>query len=70
MYSSNLNKYKYLTGKDLGLKPSSIEQAKFKYSPLGNIFNKGFEKEEEKEENTKLGLLKRLKILKIKMKSS
>ena len=70
MSSSNLNKYEYLTGKDLGLKPSSIEQAKFEYSLLGNIFTKGFEKEEEKEENTKLGLLKRLKILKIKMKNS
>ena len=36
-----LDKYKYLTGKDLGLKPSTIEQAKFEYSPLGKVFNKG-----------------------------
>ena len=70
MSSSNLNKYEYLTGKDLGLKPSSIEQAKFECSPLGNIFNKGFEKEEKKEDHKKVGLLKRLKILKIKMKNS
>ena len=70
MSSSNLNKYEYLTGKDLGLKPSSIEQAKFEYSPLGNIFNKGFEKEGKKEDHKKVGLLKRLKILKIKMKNS
>ena len=38
--SNNLDKYKYLTGKDLGLKPSTVEKAKFEYSPLGNIFNK------------------------------
>ena len=39
--SSNLDKYEYLTGEDLGLKPSTIEQTKFEYSPLGKIFNKG-----------------------------
>ena len=50
-------KYEYLTGEDFGLKPSIIEQAKFEYSPLGKIFNKGLEKEEDKNE----GLLKRLK---------
>ena len=26
---------------DLGLKPSTVEQAKFEYSPLSKIFNKG-----------------------------
>ena len=39
--SNNLDKYEYLTGDDLGLKPSTLEQAKFEYSPLGKIFNKG-----------------------------
>ena len=39
--SNNLDKYEYLTGEDLGLKPNTIEQARFKYSPLGKIFNKG-----------------------------
>ena len=39
--SNNLDKYEYLTGEDLGLKPSTIEQAKFEYSPLGKIFNRG-----------------------------
>ena len=29
---------KYLTGKDLGLKPNTVEQAKFEYSPLGKSF--------------------------------
>ena len=32
--SNNLDKYEYLTGEDLGWKPSTAEQAKFKYSPL------------------------------------
>ena len=54
--SNNLDKYEYLTGEDLGLKPSTVEQAKFEYSPLGKIFNKGLSEEDKKE-----GLLKRLK---------
>ena len=37
--SNDLDKYEYLTGEDLGLKPSTIEQTKFEYSPLGRIFN-------------------------------
>ena len=54
--SNNLEKYEYLTGEDLGLKPSTVEQAKFEYSPLGKIFNKGLDKDDQKE-----GLFKRLK---------
>ena len=54
--SNNLDKYEYLTGEDLGLKPSTVEQARFEYSPLSRVFNKGLKKEEKKE-----GLLKRLK---------
>ena len=39
--SNNLDKYEYLTGEDLGLKPSTVEKAKFEYSPLGAVlFNK------------------------------
>ena len=53
--ANNLDKYEYLTVEDLGLKPSSIEQAKFEYSPLGKIFNKGLSKDDTKE-----GLFKRL----------
>ena len=53
--SNNLNKYEYLTGEDLGLKPSTIEQAKFEYSPLGKIFNRGLDKNDKNE-----GLFKRL----------
>ena len=44
--------------------PSTIEQAKFEYSPLGKVFNKGLEKEEDKKE----GLLKRLKNIEGKIK--
>ena len=40
----------------MGLKPSTIEQAKFEYSPLGKIFNKGLSEDDKKE-----GLFKRLK---------
>ena len=42
--SNNLSKYEYLTGEDLGLKPSTIEQARFEYSQLGKIFNKRLDK--------------------------
>ena len=45
--SNNLNKYEYLTGEDLNLKQSTVEQARFKYSPLVKLFNKGL-KEEDK----------------------
>ena len=61
--SKNLNKYELLTGEDLGLKPSTVEQAKFEYSPLGKIFNKGLSEEDKKE-----GLLKRLKNIEDKNK--
>ena len=54
--SNNLDKYEYLTGEDLGLKPSTVEQAKFEYSPLGKIFNKGLSEDDKKE-----GLFKRPK---------
>ena len=54
--SNNFVKYEYLTGEDLGFKPSTVKQAKFEYSPLGNIFNKGLDKDEDKK-----GPLKRLK---------
>ena len=59
--SNNLDKYELLTGEDLGLKPSTIEQAKFEYSPLGKIFNKGLSQDDKKE-----GLFKRLENIKDK----
>ena len=54
--SNNLYKYEYLTGEDLSFKLSTVKQAKFEYSPLGNIFTMGLDKDDRKD-----GLFKRLK---------
>ena len=48
--SNNLGKYEYLTGENLGLKPSTVEQAKFEYSPLGKIVNKGLNENDKKKD--------------------
>ena len=61
--SNNLDKYEILTGEDLGLKPSTIEQNKLEYSPLGKIFNEGLSEDDKKE-----GILKGLKNIKDKNK--
>ena len=45
-----------MTGEDLGYKPSVFEPARFEYSPLGKMFNKGLKEEDKKE-----GLLKILR---------
>ena len=47
--SNNLDKYEYVTGEDRGLKPSTVEQTKFEYSPVGKIFNKGLSEDDKKE---------------------
>ena len=56
--SNGLDKYVYLTGENLGLKPSTVRfgQVRFEYFQLGKFLNKGL-----KEEDKKDGLLKRLK---------
>ena len=61
---NDLDEYEYLTGEDLGIKPSSIEQTKFEYSPLGKAFNKGLDKDDKKE-----GLFKRLKNIEMAQKN-
>ena len=48
MPPKNLDKYELLTGEDLDLKPSTVAQAKFEYSLLGNVFNKGLSEEDKK----------------------
>ena len=58
---NNLDKYELFTGEDLGLKPSTVEQTKFEYSPLGKMFNKGLSEDDKKE-----GILKRLENIKDK----
>ena len=49
-FSNNLDQYEYLTGEDLGLKPSTVEQVKFEYSPMGKIFNKGLSEDDKKKD--------------------
>ena len=49
LFSNNLDKYEYLSHEDLGVKPSTIVQAKFEYSPLGKIFNRGLHEDDQKE---------------------
>ena len=46
--SNDLDKYEHLTGEDLSLKPSTVDQAKFEYSLLGKVFNKGLSEEDKK----------------------
>ena len=43
-------------GEDLGYRPDPVQKAKFEYSPLGQVFNKGLTTDEKSK-----GLLKRLK---------
>ena len=50
-----------MTGEDLGLKPSTVEEAKFEFSPLGKIFNKVLSDDDKKE-----GLFKKLKNTEVK----
>ena len=47
--SKNLMKYEYLTGEDLGYKPSALEKTKFEYSPLDKVFNKGLDQDDQKD---------------------
>ena len=51
-----------MTGEGFGYKLGVAEQAKFEYSALGKVFNKGLEKEDQE------GLLKRLKNIESKNK--
>ena len=60
---NSLDKYEYLTGQDLGVTPSTNEQAKVEYSPFGRIFNRGLDKDDQKE-----GFFKRLKNIESKIK--
>ena len=38
-----------MTGEDLGYKPSVLEQVKFDYFPLGRVFTKGLDEDDQKE---------------------
>ena len=41
-----LGKSKYLTGEDLGHRPSLLEKTKFKYSPLGAVLAENVKKKQ------------------------
>ena len=41
---SYLDKYEFLTRKDLKYKPNALDKAKFEFSPLGKAFNQGLDK--------------------------
>ena len=61
----NLDKYEFLTRKDLKYKPNALDKAKFEFSSLGRAFNQGLDKKAEnyKEE----GAIKLLKDIRDKM---
>ena len=42
--SGDLNKYEFLTRKDLKYKPNALDKARFEFSPLGKTFSTGLEK--------------------------
>ena len=42
--SGDLNKYEFLTRKDLNYKPNVLDKARFEFSPLGQTFSTGLDK--------------------------
>ena len=42
--SSDLNKYEFLTRKNLKYKPNALDKARFEFSPLGKAFSTGLDK--------------------------
>ena len=60
--SGILNKYEFLTRKDLNYKPNALEQAKFEFSPLGKTFSTGLNKTIPNYQNK--GVIKLLKDIK------
>ena len=61
----DLDKYEFLTRKDLKYKPNALDKAKCEFSPLGKAFNQGLDKKAEnyKEE----GVIKLLKDIRDRM---
>ena len=45
--SGDLNKYEFLTRKDLNYKPNALYKAKFEFSPLGKTFTMRLNKNAE-----------------------
>ena len=42
--SGDINKYEFLTRKDLKYKPNALDKARFEFSPLGQTFSTGLDK--------------------------
>ena len=42
--SGDLNKYEFLSRKDLKYKPNALDKARFEFSPLGKTFSTGLDK--------------------------
>ena len=61
----DLDKYEFLTHKNLKYKPNALDKAKFEFSPLGKAFNQGLDTKAEnyKEE----GVVKLLKDIRDRM---
>ena len=57
--SGDLNKYEFLTRKDLKYKPNAVDKARFEFSPLGKTFRTGLDKTTPKYQEE--GIIKLLK---------
>ena len=57
--SGDLNKYEFLTRKDLKYKPNALDKAKLEFSPLGKAFSVGLDKTSQGYEEE--GIIKLLK---------
>ena len=57
--SGYLNKYEFLTRKDLKHKPNALDKARFEFSPLGKAFSTGLDKNVQSYQEE--GLIKLLK---------
>ena len=74
--SGEFEKYEYLPGEDLGYRPDVVQKARFEYSPLGKVFNKGLGESEkrgafeEAKKTLKIKLINNWKKSKIKEKDS
>ena len=42
--SGDLNKYEFLTRKNLKYKPNALDKSRFEFSPLGKAFSTGLER--------------------------
>ena len=54
--TGDLDKYEYLTGEETNYRSNPVEQKRFEYSPLGQVFNKGLIGKDDGDD----GILKKL----------